>query len=167
VPDKPLIVWSHGDFVTSVVLLFLGFDLEPEGADLGLAPSLPPGMNHARIDRFRFRDWHLGIELARRDGRVEARVASTDAPDASRTLAICLPAGVVVRLVAGGETRFTVDPRDYYAQFGRCRNGAERALITSRVLAGREPERDPAGMTPSEQERLMVDLETSYVPANP
>ena len=42
VPDKPLIVWSHGDFVTSVLLLFLGVDLEPQGADLGLAPSLPP-----------------------------------------------------------------------------------------------------------------------------
>ncbi len=166
VPDKPLIVWSHGDFVTSVILLFLGVDLEPEGADLGLAPSLPPGMNHARIDRFRFRDWHLGIELARRDGRVEARVASTDAPDASRMLAIRLPTGAVVRLGAGREARFTVDPRDYYAQFGRCRNAAARASITSRVLAGGQPGLDPAAMTLPEQERLMVDLETSYAPAN-
>ena len=124
-------------------------------------------MSHARIDRFRFRDWHLAIELARRDGRVEARVASADAPDASRTLALRLPSGAVVRLGAGGEARFTVDPRDYYAQFGRCRNAAARASITSRVLAGGEPARDPALMTLSEQERLMVDLETSFVPANP
>ena len=43
VPDKPLIVWSHGDFVTSVLLLFLGIDLEPGDADLGLSPSLPYG----------------------------------------------------------------------------------------------------------------------------
>ncbi len=70
VPDKQLIVWSHGDFLTSTLLLFLGFDLEPEAADLGLAPSLPPGMNHARIGRFRFRDWHLDFDLTRRDGRI-------------------------------------------------------------------------------------------------
>ena len=63
VPDKPLIVWSHGDFLTSTLLLFLGVDLEPDGADLGLAPSLPPGTNHARISRFRFRDWHLNLSL--------------------------------------------------------------------------------------------------------
>ncbi len=166
VPDKPLIVWSHGDFVTSVMLLFLGFDLEPVGANLGLAPSLPPGMNHARIDRFRFRDWHLNIGLARRSGLVEATVASADPPAAGRTLAIRLPAGRIATLDAGGEVRFTVDPRQYYLEFGRSRNGAERASIFSRILAGREPARDPAGMTPQEQEDFMCVLQTAYVPTN-
>ena len=166
VPDKPLIVWSHGDFVTSVMLLFLGFDLEPVGANLGLAPSLPPGMNHARIDRFRFRDWHLNIGLARRSGLVEATVASADPPAAGRTLAIRLPAGRIATLDAGGEVRFTVDPRQYYLEFGRSRNGAERASIFSRILAGREPARDPAGMTPQEQEDFMCVLQTAYVPSN-
>ena len=30
--DKPLITWSHGEFVTSTLLLMLGLDLEPRGA---------------------------------------------------------------------------------------------------------------------------------------
>ena len=165
-PDKPLIVWSHGDFVTSVMLLFLGFDLEPEGADLGLAPSLPPGMNHARIDRFRFRDWHLNIELTRRNGLVDAVVSSTDTPDPARALALRLPQGKPVTLGAGGEVRFTVDPGSYYLAFGRSRNAAERASILSRTLTGREPARDPAGMTPSEREDFMVGLQTAFVPSN-
>jgi hypothetical protein len=166
VPDKPLIVWSHGDFVTSVLLLFLGFDLEPKGADLGLAPSLPPGMNHARIDRFRFRNWHLRVELTRRDALVDVSIASTDSPGAPGVLAISLPFGRMIRLSGGGTIGFTVDPRLYYAAFGRSRYGAERAAIISTILTGRKPDRDPSAMTQSALEAYICGLESGYAPAN-
>jgi hypothetical protein len=166
VPDKPLIVWSHGDFITSTLLLFLGVDLEPEGADLGLAPSLAPGMNHARISRFRFRDWHLDFELTRRGNLVDVGVASADPRDGRVPLAIRLPFGRKIAVASGEAARFTVDPTQYYLAFGRSRNGAERAAIVSRTLAGKEPERDPSTMTPSEQEDFICNLETSYAPAN-
>jgi hypothetical protein len=163
VPDKPLIVWSHGDFLTSVLLLFLGVDLEPEGADLGLAPSLAPGMNHAEIRRFRFRDWRLDFDLTRRGGVVDVRVGASGGPGA---LSVRLPFGGKISLEAGKEARFTVDPGQYYAAFGRSRNGAERAAIVSRILAGAEPARDPSKMTPAEQEDFITGLERDYVPSN-
>jgi len=166
VPDKPLIVWSHGDFLTSTLLLFLGVDLEPEGAELGLAPSLPPGMGHARISRFRFRDWHLNFDLTRKEGRVDVAVASSDPPDGRTALAIRLPFSRMLSLKAGEEARFTVDPTQYYLAFGRSRNAAERAAIISRTLAGRAPARDPSTMTPSELEEFICDTESSYAPAN-
>jgi hypothetical protein len=164
IPDKPLIVWSHGDFLTSVLLLFLGIDLEPQGADLGLAPSLPPGMNHAEIRRFRFRDWRLSFELTGRDGAVEVRVSADPGPQGALT--IRLPFGKTISLRAGADARFTVDPRQYYLAFGRSRNASERATIISRILAGREPARDPSTMTPAEQEDFISNLEKGYVPTH-
>jgi hypothetical protein len=164
VPDKPLIVWSHGDFLTSVLLLFLGVDLEPVGAELGLAPSLPPGMNHAEIRRFRFRDWRLDFELTRREGLVDVSLKA--AGGGGGTLVIRLPFGKLVRIGAGQMTRFTVDPGQYYLAFGRSRFGAERASIISRVLKGGEPASDPATMSPAEVEDFIVNLEKGYTPAN-
>ncbi len=166
VPDKPLIVWSHGDFLTSTLLLFLGVDLEPASGDLGLAPSLPPGMNHARITRFRFRDWHLNFELTRANGGVDVTVSSTDPKDGREPMSVRLPFGQTARLKAGEAIRFTVDPSQYYVAFGRSRNGAERAAIVSRILTGKRPARDPATLTAAEQEALISDLETAYVPVN-
>jgi hypothetical protein len=163
VPDKPLIVWSHGDFLTSTLLLFLGVDLEPDGADLGLAPSLPPGMNHAEIRRFRFRDWLLDFELTRRGGLVDVRVRAAGGAGA---LSVRLPFGAKISLEDGKEASFTVDPGQYYLAFGRSRNGAERAAIVSRVLTGAEPARDPSTMTPAEQEDFISSLEKKYVPKN-
>ena len=63
VPDKPLIVWSHGDFITSTLLLFLGFNLGRPDSERHrpCAEQLPSRMHHARISRFRFRGWHLVI----------------------------------------------------------------------------------------------------------
>ncbi|HMD61318.1 MAG TPA: hypothetical protein VKG78_07795, partial [Opitutaceae bacterium] len=164
IPDKPLITWSHGDFVTSVLLLLMGVDLEPDGADLGLAPSLPPGVDHALIGDFRFRDWRLDVELSREHGLVAAVVRPAGAAGGERALSIRLPFGKKIGLMRGQEARFTVDPAQYYLAFGRNRNAAERASVASRILAGREPARDPAGMTPSEIEAFMRNLETSYVP---
>jgi hypothetical protein len=166
VPDKPLIVWSHGDFLTSTLLLFLGVDLEPDGAELGLAPSLPPGMKQARISRFRFRDWHLNFRLTRKDALVDVVVASSDPRDGRGALALRLPFGKIITLRAGEEARFTVDPTQYYLAFGRSRNAAARAGIVSRILAGREPARDPSTMTPSEQEEFISSVETSYAPTH-
>jgi hypothetical protein len=164
VPDKPLIVWSHGEFVTSTLLLFLGVDLEPQAADLGLAPSLAPGMNHAQINNFRFRNWRLNFELARRHGKIDVRVKATDTDPADKQLSIRLPFGKILALKPGQSAQFTVDPRQYYRAFGRFRNAGERAMILEEVLGGKEPSRNLAKMKAAEQEAFMVNLETSYVP---
>jgi hypothetical protein len=164
VPDKPLIVWSHGDFLTSTLLLFLGIGLEPAGADLGLAPSLPPGMNHAAIRRFRFRDWHVDFELTRRGGLVDVEALATGGNGAP--LNVRLPNLELLSLRAGQPGRFTVDPRQYPVAFGRFRDGAERASIVSRILTGSEPARDPSRMTPAEREAFIGGMEMSYTPTH-
>ena len=43
VADKPIIVWSHGELVTTTLLLFLGFDLEPQTGTSGWRRACPPG----------------------------------------------------------------------------------------------------------------------------
>ncbi len=163
VPDKPLIVWSHGDFLTSTLLLFLGINLEPAGADLGLAPSLPPGMNHAAIRRFRFQGWHVDFDLTRRGGLVDVTALATGGVGA---LNVRLPSLDLVSLRAGEACRFTVDPTQYPVAFGRSHNGAERASIESRILTGREPAQDPSAMTPAEREAYIGGLEKSYKPTH-
>jgi hypothetical protein len=164
IPDKQMIVWSHGDFVTSTLLLFLGINPESAPADLRLAPSLPPGMGHAHLGNFRFRNWVLDFDLVRRDSLVEVSVTSPG--KAAGPLNLRLPFDKTVRLDAGGEARFTVDPSRYYLAFGRSANAPERARIISKVLLGREPPRDPETMTPSELEDFIVATETDYVPTN-
>ena len=161
IPDKPLITWSHGDFVTSVLLLLLGVDLEPAGADLGLAPSLPPGVEHARIGNFHFRDWRLDIDLRRGDGLLAVRVRPAAWAADGRPLLIRVPFGKIVTLRLGQEARFSVDPAQYYLAFGRSRNAAERASVTSTILSGRPPAEDPRTMTPSELEALLCSLEAN------
>ena len=164
VPDKPMITWSHGDFVTSVLLVLLGIDLEPAGADLGLAPSLPPGVDHARVGNFHFRDWRLDIELSRREGLVAVRIIPR-AGGIGASLSIRLPFGRILELRAGKEAQFTVDPGQYYTAFGRNRNAAERASAISAILGAGPPATDPGAMTPSEADAFIVKLETAYVPA--
>jgi hypothetical protein len=164
IPDKPLITWSHGDFVTSALLLLLGVDLEPDGADLGLAPSLPPGVDHAHVGNFHFRDWRLDIALSRDSGLIAAVIRPAGPAAAGGTLLIRLPSGKVIGLAAGGETRFTVDPSQYYLAFGRSRNAADRATLISTILRGRPPGQDPRTMNPSELEAFICKLEEEYVP---
>ncbi len=161
--DKPLITWSHGDFVTSVMLLLLGFDLEPEGADLGLAPSLPPGMNHARLSNFSLRDWRLAIDLTRKPGGLEVEVAAANPVPGAGPLSLRTPSGAVVPVAAGATVRFTVDPSQYYLQFGRNANAPERAAVAARVLGPGGAGPDPRTLTPAEIEALLVGLETDHV----
>ena len=165
VPDKQMITWSHGDFVTSVLLLLLGVDPEPKGADLGLAPSLPPGMNHARIGNFHFRDWRLDIELTRKGSLVGARITSSGKGAGARGLLIRVPPGQSFQVAPGAATEFAVDPAQYYVAFGRSRNAAKRASVVSEILAGGPPATDPLRMTPSEIEDFICNLETAYTPA--
>jgi len=162
IPDKPMITWSHGDFVTSVLLLLLGVDLEPAGADLGLAPSLPPGVNHAQVGNFHFRDWRLDIGLSREEGLIAVRVRASSHAAGAKALSIRLPFGRVTELAAGREARFTVDPAQYYLAFGRSRNAAERASVASTILAGSPPPQDPRKMTPAELEAFICNLEANY-----
>ncbi len=163
VPDKPMITWSHGDFVTSVLLVMLGVGLEPDGADLSLAPSLPPAMHHARVHDFRYRGWRLDIDLRRQGAsEVAVKVVSAGPPDA--TLSIMLPFGRVVALRADQPAEFVVDPDTYYGAFGRNGHAAERAAVTARVLTGQPPERDPTAMSPADLEAYTCDLETRFVP---
>ncbi len=164
VPDKPMIVWSHGDFVTSTLLLFLGIDLEAPRADLGLAPSLAPGMDHAHIGNFRFRDWRLDIDLRRRGDEVDVALGASRA--AGGELSIRLPFDRLVRVAAGAKVQFAVDPSRYYLAFGRSANAPERARIISKVLLGREPPSDPETLTPAELEAFIVATETGYTPSN-
>jgi hypothetical protein len=160
IPDKPMITWSHGDFVTSVLLLLLGVDVEPAGADLGLAPSLPPGVDHAKVGSFRYRDWRLDIGLSREKGLISVSARATGAGP----LAVRLPFGKIVTLQPGREVRFTVDPAQYYLAFGRSGRAAERASVISSVLEGRPPAGDPRTLAPSELEALICKMETDYVP---
>ena len=163
VPDKQLIVWSHGEFVTSTLLLFLGVDLEPQATDLGFAPSLPPGMNHARIDNFRFRDWRLDFELNRAGDQVDVKLRVSNPDPGAGVLKIRLPFNSIVSIGTGGQARFTVDPSQYYLDFGRFANAAERVSIMSRVLAGKEPAVSPSEMSPAEQEEFLNNLDSSFI----
>jgi hypothetical protein len=150
--------------VTSVLLLLLGVDLEPQGADLGLAPSLPPGMGHARLDNFRFRNWHLDFELNRAGEQVDVKVRAACSDANPAPLVVRLPFGKLMTVLAGQNVRFTVDPTQYYLAFGRSRNAAERAAIASRILAGREPPAGLAGMSSSELEDFTAGIESAYAP---
>ncbi len=90
-PANPILVWSHGEFLTAMVLLTLGVDLEPADADLGLAPSLPPGSDHATVKNFRFQNWRLDFDLTRDGDHVLVRVKPHFQGDGKKTLRIALP----------------------------------------------------------------------------
>jgi hypothetical protein len=162
--DKPIITWSHGDFLTSTFLLLLGVDLEPDGADLGLAPSLPPGINHARVGNFSFRDWRLDIDLSRSGVGVEVGITAAGAPSVGGPLSIRTPSGQVIRLQRGAAARFAADPGQYYLEFGRSRNAAERASILASILGGEKPAKDPSTMTAAELEAFICRAQADFKP---
>jgi hypothetical protein len=162
VPDKPLIVWSHGDFVTSVMLLMLGINTEPRWGDLGLAPSLPEGMHVAHLDNFRFRDWRLDFEFHRSDAEVEVKLHAH--PQAAGSLRISLPQGRHLELRPGATERFTVYPGQYALDTGRHANLAERAAVTVDLLGSRDAAGDLSKMTPEQLEDLMQYVERAFTP---
>ncbi len=164
VPDKQMIVWSHGDFVTSTLVLLLGINPESDRADLELAPSLPPGMGHAHLGNFRFRDWRLEVDLHRSGERVDVSVSASG--PAGSELKVGLPFGKTLSLSSNGQAHFSVEPREYYLAFGRNGNAAERLRILSEVLLGRAPARDPGTMTPAQIEDAIVATEKDYAPKN-
>jgi GH15 family glucan-1,4-alpha-glucosidase len=167
VVDKPMIVWSHGDFVTSTMLLLLGIDLEPEGADLGLAPSLPPGMKQAHLRNFRFRDWRLDIDLNRDGKLVDVAITPwcvvSGQERTDEVLSVRSPIGKVIELKDRVSDGFTVDPSQYYLEFGRSRHALERAAVVSRIL-NQAPPKPLAAMSPAELENFIVKAETDFVP---
>jgi hypothetical protein len=163
-PGDPLLVWSHGEFVTSTILLFLGIDLEPPDADIGLAPSLPLGMSHARIRNFRFRDWKLDVALTRRKNLVDVALRADSVNPRQTRLAVRLAGGQTILADSGHALKFTVAPGEYCVAFGRSANARERAGIASTFLAARNPTIDLNKMTLREQEDLIEHLETEFVP---
>jgi hypothetical protein len=93
------------------MLLTRGLDLEPADGDLGLAPSLPPQVNHAQIENFRFRDWRLDFDIRRtREGRSDVTLKPCFLGSGHAALRMRLP-GQSTRLVnSGAEQLFSVFP---------------------------------------------------------
>jgi len=110
-PNIPILAWSHGEYLTAMVLLTLGVNLEPANADLGLAPSLPPGSNHATVKNFRFRDWRLDFDLTREDNHVRVNVTPHFQGAAKKTLLIELPGQKQLSLKSDVEQTFLVTPK--------------------------------------------------------
>jgi len=89
--NPPILAWSHGEYLTATVLLTLGVNLEPANADLGLAPSLPPGSDHTTVKNFRFRDWRLDFELTRQGKEIKVDVMPHYQGGEPQTLRVALP----------------------------------------------------------------------------
>ena len=157
---NPMITWSHGNFAYSAIQLLLGLDLEPAGADLGLAPSLPPEMNHARVTNFRFRDWKMDFDLTRTGGQIVVKLD----PQAtgSGALTVLLPSGQKLALQSGQEQSFTVDPTQYQAEFGRDQNGFERARLYSTILLNKDVPADLQSKTAADQEQALRGIENQF-----
>lgn len=156
----PIITWSHGSFAYNSMQLLLGLDLEPADADLGLAPSMPPEMNHARVTNFRFRDWKMDFDFTRSGDQVVVKLDPTNA--GAGTLTIRLPSGEKRALQSGREETFTVDPTQYQAQFGRDENAFERARIYSRILLHQDVPPDLQSKTAAEQEQAIRGIENKF-----
>jgi hypothetical protein len=78
-------------------------------------------------------------------------------------LLLRLPIGKVIEIKDGVNVGFTVDPSQYYLEFGRSRHALERAAVVSRVL-NQPPPKPLSAMTPTELEDFIVKAETNFVP---
>lgn len=129
------LTWSHGELLTSAVFLLLGLELEPEGADLGLSPSLPPGSRRAALQDWPFRGWILNVEIAVEDGRLVTRLSGARSAGGPRELVIATAAGKV-KLESGGTVELPAREPAALAPSGRCRNAPERARLFREILLG-------------------------------
>ncbi|MBI4604949.1 MAG: hypothetical protein HY721_23555 [Planctomycetes bacterium] len=133
------LTWSHGELLTSAVFLLLGLDPEPEGADLGLRPSLPPGSSGTSIAGWPFRGWTLDVEVLRSaPGAARALVRGRRGPEGPETLRIAAR-GRVLELSDGA--RLEVAARDAAAPGPPVRFGAsaERSRLAWEILLGEPP----------------------------
>jgi hypothetical protein len=111
-PNIPILAWSHGEYLTAMVLLTLGVNLEPANADLGLAPSLPPGSNHATVKNFRFHNWRLDFELTRQGKQIMVKLMSHHQGTKDQTLRVALPDHSTLTLKPDVETSLSVVARN-------------------------------------------------------
>ncbi len=129
-----LLTWSHGELLTASLFLLLGLDLEPEGADLGLAPSLPPGSAAASVQGWPFRGWTLDLEVG---GKPSARAVLSGhrGKDSPEKLRVATPRGVV-ELADSAKIELPLRDPSSVLPPSRCANGPERARLAWEILLG-------------------------------
>ncbi len=135
-----LLTWSHGELLTATVFLLLGLDLDPEGADLGLSPSIPPGSRGASIKGWPFRGWELEIRIAPSEEGAKMQVKGKRGPKGPEILQIATPKGTV-KLADGDEA--VIQGRRPSASIPRRSaprgSAARRSLSRPSAPAGRAP----------------------------
>ena len=154
-----LLTWSHGEMLTTTVLLLLGLDLEPEGADLGLAPSLPPGSAGAAVTGWPFRGWTLDLQIPGGPG-ARAALSGRRGDDGPEKLRIAAPGGVV-ELLNGGRVEVPTRDRSAGRPSDRTANSPERARLAWEVLLG-EPAPAAESAAAKECEELIRRAEDRF-----
>ena len=139
------LTWSHGEFLFTTLLLLTGLEVDPPGgADLALAPALPPGSKEARVENFRFRGWRLDLEVKKAAGALACRLSGSPEPGRSLTRPLKVRAGGTALTLRPGESlNFPFHP----GGLERAAHPLERARVFGRILLGEPlpPEAEKTG----------------------
>ncbi|HVU15442.1 MAG TPA: hypothetical protein VHD32_00845 [Candidatus Didemnitutus sp.] len=104
------LTWSHGELLTSSVLLLTGLQVDVPNADLAFAPSLPPESTKGSVTHFQFRGWNLDLNMERRASGLAVRIAAHRASPktiSNEVLRIGVP-GKVLELHSGKTVDFVM-----------------------------------------------------------
>ncbi len=157
------LTWSHGELLTSSILLLLGLDTEIPDADLALAPSLPMESQQTTIEGFRFRDWNLNFNLKRDGHKIQVKGAAQRIPSGHgpQTLRIKLPEQIIE--VAGGDSfEFQINTDGQSSNPSRSGNASERAQLYDRILLAEELSPDLKDATLEELEAHLRKTEDRF-----
>ncbi len=161
------LTWSHGEFLTSSVLLLTGLQVDVPDADLALAPSLPPGSDTTTIENFHFRDWKLDLTMKRDGDNVRVDLIANcgsekQAASGQRSvLRIALP-GQVIEAHSGEPIHFNVHGSPDRAGDGRTAHAWERAQLFSQILAGKKLSGVPENADSAELEMRIRQIEDEF-----
>jgi hypothetical protein len=155
-----MLTWSHGEFLTTTLLLLTGLNTDVPDVDASLQPSLPPDCNAAEVANFYHRGYRLTMDIRRNGDGLEVglKAVRVDA-DAPPELRLKIGQKIVavgegkdehVQVLARGRSAFTS-------------HLIERAEVVQKVLLGTPLGSEWRTAPPAALERHIADVESTFV----
>ena len=158
-----MLTWSHGEFLTTTLLLLTGMNTDVVDADASLQPSLPPDCPAAEVAHLYHKGYRLNMDIRRNGDGLEVALKAVrvdaDAPPELRlkigqqTVALSEGKNVQVQIPAGGNSLFTSHP-------------FERAEVVQKILLGTPLGSGWRTAPAASLERHIAEVESTFVKEN-
>jgi hypothetical protein len=155
-----MLTWSHGEFLSSAIILLTGLDTDVPDADAALWPSLPPETDHVTLSNLFLRGYRLSIDTRRAPEGLSVNVTA-QRQDRNAPESLSLRIGEQVFALQPNASVTAVLPTRGRPRFAE--HQYERAAVIDQILLGQDLPADLRGASPEIVEQHILDTEKTFM----